>query len=652
MKAMKCSNRGLYVGGVLAVTALVGLFEPSRGDAAPPIPPQMTAAQANAVERLTDLTVLRADASGVPTLIEADLGVFHTDSASLAAEADGLLRRLRGVLRANGSEQLRLRQANRSPNSGLVHYRMDQLINGREVIGGEVIIHVDERTSRVLSIDAQFLPGSGLPSQESLSAEDALRSGLAEINAVAPTILTTPRLAYARTPGARGYLVWAARVSYTDADGRSQIDEILVDATSGRFVQRLPQLHPVLNRQILQYPSGPLIVSEGGTTSDTSASNVYAFTGDFYNYFWNAHGRDAWDGSGGPMIAYVHGTDVGQNNAVFQCFSGPTGYTQFGDGDGVSYASFSAGRDVVAHEWMHGISCADSGLVYLGQSGALNEALSDIFGAVVEASVTGLTSNTWLIGEDVYTPGVSGDAFRYMANPTLDGHSRDYYSDLLPSDDVHYASGIANLAFYLLANGGSHPRGKNGIAVSGIGITKAARIMYRAQRFYLLATSQYVDARDATARAAQEEYGVGSAEWLSTCKAWDAVNVPNRGDFCPGHSSILTQGTFSAWGQTVRGFNQAIPIGSMGSPQTFNGKTFTAFADVAPQQTSFVRVSGFTSDPGASWLVKATAFGVTRYGVDATYTYAGGVATWGWPNGSAFGFSGSGTTTVTIVHGP
>jgi Zn-dependent metalloprotease len=637
---------------VALLTFAVGMaiLHPSSGAAAPPIPQEMTADQARAAGTLAGLKTLRVDRFGSPTLIEADLGRFRAEPAAQAVDTADLLRTLRGVLRANGSEQLRVRREHRDAAAGLRHYRMQQLINGREVIGGEILVHVNDTTSRVVSVDAQFLPGTGLPSTESFSATDALRSGLQEINATASTTLTTPRLAYARSSDGQGHLVWAARVRYTDAQGRLQTDEILVDATTGRFVARRPEIQDVLNRQIYQYGGG-LIVSEGNTTSDTAAANVYTFSGDTYNYFFNTYGRDSWDGAGTAMQAYVHGTQGGQDNAAFYC---PGGYTEFGDGDGSTAGPFSSGRDVVAHEWTHGVTCSEANLVYLGESGALNEGMSDIFGAAVEASITGVTSNTWLEGEDVATPGVGGDAFRYMANPTADGHSRDFYPELTAGDDVHYGSGIANLAFYLLTSGGSHPRSKTSISVTGIGMTAAARIFYLALRDYLTSSSNYSAARDATARVALEQYGGGSSQFVNTCKAWDAVDVPNSGAYCPGESATMTQATWGGFGMTAKGFNSSVPAGSLSPSTSFNGKTYTGFADVTAGtgSYSFVSVAGFASDPGASWLVSATARGTTKYGASASaYTYTGGQATWRW-NFSTFGFATSGTTPVTLVHGP
>jgi vibriolysin len=92
-------------------------------------------------------------------------------------------------------------------------------------------------------------------------------------------------------------------------------------------------------------------------------------------------------------------------------------------------------------------------LIFKYESGALNEAFSDIMGACVDKA-TGATGDAiWKMGEDIYTPGTPGDALRYMYMPTL-GKDYDYYPERYTgssdSGGVHWNSGIANLAFYPL----------------------------------------------------------------------------------------------------------------------------------------------------------------------------------------------------------
>jgi hypothetical protein len=469
-----------------------------------------------------------------------------------------------------------------------------------------------------------------------------------------PTYQTQPRLAYRRMADGTGHLVWVARIRYTDGQGALHVEDVLASATSGRLLERMPLIHGALNRQIRDYPTGNLLRSEGGAPSaDADANSVYERAGDFYNYFSSTFGRDSWNGAGGVMHGRVNGTTQGQNNAIFDCGAG---IAYFGDGDGFTYGTFSASRDVVAHEWTHGLTCSEANLTYSGQSGALNEAMSDIFGAVVEASITGITANTWRVAEEVFTPGVGGDALRYMNNPTQNGMSRDYYPQLQPSDDVHYGSGIGNLAFFLLTSGGTHPRGMTSTTVTGIGMAPASRIFYLALRDYLSSSSDYSQARTQTSRVAREQYGAGSAQLLNTCAAWDAVGVPQAGAWCPDRPT-MTQGSRSqtVFGITTieRGF--ASGMGSMNPTGTNGGAPYLALEDKSFGGGPFQGILTLhTYDPGSSYVVSVTANGVTKTGASATYGYTPGnfgtpgTATWTWS--TPFGFTGSGTTPVTIIH--
>ena len=146
----------------------------------------------------------------------------------------------------------------------------------------------------------------------------------------------------------------------------------------------------------------------------------------------------------------------------------------YGDGDGVTFIPLSQDADVVAHELTHGVTERTSNLIYQNESGALNEAWSDIFGAMVDRQEGATGADIWLLGEDIYTPGTPGDALRNMADPAVFG-DRDYYPDRYTGTadhgGVHSNSGIANLAFKLLVTGGTHPRGKTSVNVPAIGLS-------------------------------------------------------------------------------------------------------------------------------------------------------------------------------------
>lgn len=284
---------------------------------------------------------------------------------------------------------------------------------------------------------------------------------------------------------------------------------------------------------------GTLLCTNTQSCGDADAQNAHDGASDTYDYYLTKFGRHSLDDADFTLISSVN---VGRkwNNAAWIG-------TQmvYGKGDGVTFSPLAGDLDVIGHELTHGVTDFESDLVYQNASGALNESMSDVFGAAVEAWVEGgISADTWKIGEDIYTPGVAGDALRYMNDPTLDGYSTDYYPERIPftsspssSNDyggVHGNSGISNLAFYLLVQGGTHPRGKTSTVVSGIGLAKAEQIFYRANTVYFTSSTDFQGAADGTAQAALDLYG--AAERTSVLDAWCAVGV---GSNCGGTSGNI-----------------------------------------------------------------------------------------------------------------
>ncbi|MEO6326635.1 MAG: M4 family metallopeptidase, partial [Thermoanaerobaculia bacterium] len=288
---------------------------------------------------------------------------------------------------------------------------------------------------------------------------------------------------------------------------------------------------------------GTLMFSEGGSSSDTAAMGAYNGTGTTYDYYLAVHNRNSYDNLGAQLTSSVHGsfsngTSCSKNNAAW--LSSPFNQMAYGDGTLPTFSNLANGLDVTAHELTHAVTDKTAGLVYAKESGALNEGSSDILGrttAFWAGNGNAATKTDWAIGADVYTPSTAGDALRYMYDPRKDGSSADYYptrayaSGCTPSQandecGVHGNSGIANLFYYLLSQGGTHPRGTTTVSVTGIGITSARQIWYRALTSYMTSGETFANARTHTAQAAADLYGgTCTATWQSVQKAWDAVGV-------------------------------------------------------------------------------------------------------------------------------
>lgn len=265
--------------------------------------------------------------------------------------------------------------------------------------------------------------------------------------------------------------------------------------------------------------NGKLMKSIDDYWTDSAAVDAQDYAYKILNVLKNEFKRDSFDDKGTPLKVSVHKL----TNYVQAEWSLPNNL-YFGDGNQNDSTFLSGALDVVAHELFHGITAYTSKLIYRNESGALNESFSDIFGTYMEYKLQPKKFD-WLIGEDVWTPAIAADALRYMQNPTMDGISKDHYSErYIGKEDeggVHINSGIVNLAFYLLAQGGKHPRLPS-IEVTGIGIEQAAHIFYNAFTNYLTSNSNFKDAKKACLMVAQKH---GSKFVQAVDMAWKAVGV-------------------------------------------------------------------------------------------------------------------------------
>jgi Zn-dependent metalloprotease len=236
-----------------------------------------------------------------------------------------------------------------------------------------------------------------------------------------------------------------------------------------------------------------------------------------YDYFLYDHNRNSINNNGFALRSYVH---YGQayNNAFWN-----GQYMTYGDGNGNPLTSV----DIAGHEIAHGLTTFTANLVYQGESGALNESFSDIFGAAVERY--GRQSNwNWTMGEDL------GFAFRSMSNPNAYGDPDTYFGNnwasLSGGDNggVHTNSGVQNFWFYLLSEGGTGTNDKgNSYSVSGIGFDNAENIAFRNLTVYLGQNSNFSDARFYSIQSAIDLYGACSNEVEEVTNAWYAVGVGN-----------------------------------------------------------------------------------------------------------------------------
>ncbi len=266
------------------------------------------------------------------------------------------------------------------------------------------------------------------------------------------------------------------------------------------------------------------------SNKDNAALDAHWGAEKTYDYFLTKHNRNSYDGIGGVIRSYVH-FYYSYENAFWDKADKVMKY-----GDGGSFFSPLTSLDVVGHEIGHGVCSESAELVYQQDPGAIDESLSDIWGAMIEFN-TDPSKQTYLIGEEIK---LSGGALRSMSNPKSQGQP-DTYEGLnwvnpncgtptLANDycGVHTNSGVMNHWFYILAEGKSGTNDKGySYNVTGIGKDYASKIVYRAETVYFNATTNYFQARELTIQAANDIFGSNSPQAIATCQAWSAVGLGN-----------------------------------------------------------------------------------------------------------------------------
>ena len=500
----------------------------------------------------------------------------HAAGPTLAAA----LVRMDGML-ADGSLDIQSTQED-TQMPGRIHERLKQIYKGVPVFGGQLVRQMDGRS--IISLSGRLYDGITLDVTPQVSAgqaaDAALRASAAGANVHgAPVLYVLPieggyTLAYrmdvrsdwdvrdVAVDAVSGKVVYSrSLLEHVNAIGQGtgvlgDAKKMSVSSTSGTF-QAIDGLRPAsaftldfrgsVARLNSFLNTGFLFNSDIATDSDdvwTDGPTVdaHVYQGWVYDYYFKRHGRHGLDDHNLEIDGIVHplarseasrqspdtvGTFI--NNAFFCC----DGLMVYGDGDGRQFTYLAGALDVIGHEMSHGVTQFSSNLTYQDESGALNEAFSDIMGASIEFYYQPLGSGPgkadWLIGEDATLafPGY----IRSLNNPNAIGDP-DHYTLLqfigtdTDNGGVHFNMTIATHAYYLAVDGGRNR--VSGITVAGVGhanIDRMEKIFYRGWVFLLGPNARFSDARAATLQAASDLYGSGSNERAQVLAAWTAVGV-------------------------------------------------------------------------------------------------------------------------------
>ncbi len=465
----------------------------------------------------------------------AGKGLIAEDAAMAAVQVYGPLFGLKDPAR-----ELRImKKATREKGRSMTRYQ--QLYQGVPIIAGEIIVNLNS-VGGLLSMGGEISPSLSLDVAPKISADQARDLAFGAIAkwyqvssgaliATTPELsIYDPRLLEPNTLPAT--LVWRMEVR---AMGLAPIREfVLVDAQKGGIRLHFNQIDTARNR--LTYDTNSTNVLPGTQAciessnnnactggSNADADNAHRYAGDTYNFYSTNHGRDSIDGLGMSMLSTVRYCETG-----FPC----PYQNAFWNGTQMVYgAGFAGADDVVGHELTHGVTENTSGLFYYYQSGAINESFSDVWGEFVDqANGAGndAAAVKWKMGEDL--PASIG-AVRDMKNPLLFGDpdrmtsaNYDLDANFLDNGGVHTNSGINNKAVYLLTDGDTF----NGKTVTGLGMTKVAKIYYEVQTNFLTSGSNYYDLYEYLYQACANlvgTSGITSGDCQQVRNATDAVEM-------------------------------------------------------------------------------------------------------------------------------
>lgn len=389
--------------------------------------------------------------------------------------------------------------------------RLQQTYGGVPVYGAQVVVQVeaDGGIGAVVSdVMHAFvaLENGALTVKPTVNEEAAKKAAIALVAAAHPKVALTasaPALSIYE-PSVLGEsgptrLVWETTVG--GPAGAAVEELVLVDANTSEIALHFTMVESAMNRQIydannvLGTDPGTLVRTEGQSpTGIADADRAYDYYGDTYNFYSTQNGRDSIDNAGLTMSATVRYDDG----------RGPNAYW-YGSRRRMYFTAGLVADDVTGHELTHGVTDFMSGLLYINESGAMNESLSDMWGEWIDQTNSrgnDAANVRWMMGEDT-----SLGILRNMQNPPAFGHpdrrgspywyTRPDDSELSISREVHRNSGVGNKLCYLLTDGDTF----NGRTVTGMGIPVATDLFYECQRL-LTSSADYGVLADTLGQAA------------------------------------------------------------------------------------------------------------------------------------------------------
>jgi bacillolysin len=465
-----------------------------------------------------------------PVATRVELGMPRT---ALGA-ANAFLDQNATLFGVGSASDLRLGQR-QTASQGRTILRYQQTYKGVPVLAGDLVVDVTRRND-IISVNGEAANGLSLSVRPTVTAGQVRRTAIATIArdlGVAESSLTasTPRLwiADARLFGPDGgygsKLAW--RTEVTSASSVALRELVMVDAQRGGVLFHFSQIETVAPNRIVcdrhnvrkfEKTCGtsgePVVITankSGYNTASAEAQRAFDYSGNTWSFYFKRFGRNSLNGAGLQLKSTVRVCETSGRCPLQNAFWNGT-QMYYGDG-------YARGDDVDGHELTHGLTEFTSGLMYFYESGAINEAMSDIMGEFIDQDFNDshdidTAAAKWRMGEDL-----PGGAIRNMMNPPSEDQpdrmtsplwfkAPNFYCNACDSGGVHYNSGVANKAAYLLGEDASHaPIAFDGQSIKPLGRDKAAALFYEVDANILTSGSRYLDLASAMKQACRNLLG-------------------------------------------------------------------------------------------------------------------------------------------------
>ncbi|GGN03762.1 hypothetical protein GCM10010967_43250 [Dyadobacter beijingensis] len=408
-----------------------------------------------------------------------------------------------------GTDELQFREL-KTDLFFLDHVTLQQTYKGVLVWEGVMRFHYDIN-KRLSAVNGNYIADINVNTVPAITRQQAEATALALVTAQnlnktgAPLKVTGSALYIFQKGLAQG--VNGAKVLAYEVEVRNDADVrefLYIDAHTGQLAEQFTGIHAIDRRQ---YDGS--IAPENLKWSDASGANgsytvgyesrkaEVDVSGHVYNIMKSAFGWVSYDNRDSPMITVF-------NTPNFECPQGSW------NGVSANFCADYSTDDIVGHEWAHAYIEHTAGLVTKGQPGAIDEALADVWGEIVDRNNDGYmdsfeeyprTNNcggsSWKIGEYM------GVGTRDMFKPDCMGYPgklSDPQYVCANGGDVHKNSTVLSHAFALIGNGGSY----NGQTFKATSIHKLAHIAWRAQWAYMTKTTDFAAMADILEAAASD----------------------------------------------------------------------------------------------------------------------------------------------------